>query len=928
MLEDSKRKQVTLVCFILANIIFASLLIYIDSYSVYTWNYETDVGPATMFMQSEEPLPSEDALMNIQGVQKAAIMTKSWCSMVAFPPDQNASIAAEQGFVLAQGANQDNINITVGAVENNPDLFADFPTIFNITDGRMPVRDTECALAQWLIDIFDVDIGAIVTYESGFVHEYHFFRVVGIYDHPEDSNRNYAYYNLGDIVVMPEFVSERERVYYAYIQVEDLILNPIQAGVTLGKLSDLEEQIRNLDPQYALFHHTTFSLDDIQSRGIQRYLEKAAATKTSQLIRSQIALFIGIILSASTIRFNTKKQENRIQYLFARGASTRQIRISVIREVIVLSLVGMAIAAGFGIVISRIGLLAEGFFVFGNQLLVEMPIFLAPESILILGAYAIMLPFITYGGIVLSSRKDDSEDMEKGRLARFVGVLRFLRWDAAVVLVSFGLLLGVWEVGNDIARTPLFSTIIYILPVILTIGLASLISKGTRFGSYHLSRGMSKILPKTGAEIGSRRVGRDRKGAGFAILVFALVTGLLWSNLVVTATLPNTAQSHARFALGGDIALWLDTDYPEDFAEVQYNLSSIPGVEATTMVNVYSYSLSSSLQDTVDIAAIDTQEIGFVAYDERGIPLNESYLSEIVTILDENPAGAVITSDLAETYQLTEGDLLRAFKSNGTEVIALTFNLLKIVDCLPDTMVTGRGYDPPQVGGGDVTVGKGRVWVSKNYEHTLFEDEYVNSVFLCARISDQVSGGAIINSLFSLNPGDVIVGYASASEYTGSLFVESDYIFNSAIDTMLIVSIVIALPSVYLTYLYTGQESRKRDDAILRVLGSTSKDLNLAHQVEMFVLTLYGVLLLLMCIPMFVQNSFLILTLTSSTAYSAYPIPILTVIPLVPIVTFVCGTIIVIGILTYINSIAEERKSLANDISDINNEVNNFERRV
>ncbi|MFW9931797.1 MAG: FtsX-like permease family protein, partial [Candidatus Thorarchaeota archaeon] len=633
MSEESRRKQVTLVCFILANIIFASLLIYLDSYSTYTWDYETNVGPATMFMQSEEDLPSIDDLENVPGIERVAKMEKSWCSLVAFPPDQNATTTAEKGFTLAQGggAHDPNINLTVAAIENNQDLFTDFPSIFNITEGRWPTRNIECALAQWLIDFYGVELGAIVTFESGFVHEYHFFRVVGIFDHPEDDNRNYAYYNLGDIVVMPEFVSQRERMHYAYLKVNDYFLSPLQPAAALSYLSDIEEDVRYLDPQYELFHHTTFSLDDIQSRGIQRYIEKAALTKTSQLIRSQIAIFIGVILSVSTVRYNSQKQEKRAELLLARGASSRQIILVKIREILSLSLLAAAASVGVGILISRVGLLSEGFFVLRTISISEMPVLVTLESLAVIIVYAVIIPLVAFAGISISSREKDTEHIELGKLARFVGALRFFRWDALVVLISFGFLFGLWEVGNQILRTPLFSAIIYTIPVFLMIGLASLLSKAAQTSSFYISKGLSKFLPRIGAEVGGRRIGRDRKVSGFTILVFALVTSLMWSNIIVNATLPNTALGHARFALSGDVAFNLDADFYDMFDEVRENLSLVPGVVSTTMVNVYSYSLSSSLLDTVDFAVIDTDDIDSVAYDETGIPLENSYLSEIVT---------------------------------------------------------------------------------------------------------------------------------------------------------------------------------------------------------------------------------------------------------------------------------------------------------
>ncbi|MFW9907213.1 MAG: FtsX-like permease family protein, partial [Candidatus Thorarchaeota archaeon] len=580
MLEDAKRKQITLLCFVLANVIFSTFLVFLDSYSVYIWEYETNVGPATMFMQSQAELPDEAAFMQIEGIEKAALMTKSWASLVAFPPDQNAtSLASEAGDISAlNGPAEPSINTTVKAIEMNLDLVTDFPTIFNLTEGKWPEEPWECAFAEWLANLFGVELGAIVTYESGFVHEYVQFRLVGIYSHPETDNRNQGYYVLGDTIVMPQYVSDRERTYYAYLKVKNLVLHPNLVSNALATLSEIEEDIRFLDPQYRLFHHTTFTLDDILGKGIQRYLVWISKTGIDQLIRSQVAIFVGIILTALTVRFNVKNQEDRIDLLTSRGASTNQTNILVVREIILLSLGSMLFALPLGLAISRVGLLAQGFFVFSAASIIETPVLVTIGTVLMAFAFSLVLPLVVFGSIKLQSRNTKLEGIENVKLAKLVRAIRLIRWDAAVVLISLGLTLGLWEIGSRLNNAPLLYSAIYILPVLMMIGLASLITRGMNFGSLVLSKRLHRILPKMSLEIGARRTGFDSKTSGFTILIFALVCSLAWNGVIVNSSLPHTALAHARFAIGGDVTFRLDTDYHDAFTELKENLSHISGV--------------------------------------------------------------------------------------------------------------------------------------------------------------------------------------------------------------------------------------------------------------------------------------------------------------------------------------------------------------
>ncbi len=884
--SNRRRKSITIFCLVLANSIFTGLLIYIDSYSVSIWDYETSVGPASIVLTSTQEIPDASTIKTIEGVSKAANFKRAWANIFAQPPEyNNTNLQASDSIkksALTLPAPEPSLNLSVRVATFEQDMLDQFPTIFNLTDGRWPEAPNEVAFSAWLMDYYLIDVGAVVKYRNTEEWIYHYLVVVGAYSRPEIDNRNQWYYYIGDMVALPEMLGQLDVFYYSYIDVNRVPVTPFTASSSLSQVAQVEERIRNLDPSYSTNHMTSFGLDNVLAKGIQRYIDWLAIARVDYIVKAQMSLFIAVILTTLTIRFNISGQEEKKKLLFARGASHRQVEFAIYREIISLSLISFIVAVGTGVLVSRIGLSAIDFFGFQLYEIFTQPTLITIDSFVYMAIFILLLPtFITFlmQTSIIEKRIEESENRKIGML---ITGIRRIRWDAVIVILSLTMIIGTWETGTDMNSLPLLSITVYSLPLFLAIGVASLLSKGMRYSSEGFARGFRKVS-KIVATIGGRRIGKNAKSVGPTIFLIALALSLTWNSATVASTLPYTALNHARFAIGGDISVRLDPRERGHWTELMTNVSHSTEVAAVSFVGIHGLSLSSEIQDTTQFVAIDPEEYRQVAYDEFGQKLEVSSLGTTLNQLAESPSGVIITSDIAESYELVEGDSLRAFKGNGSSIVTIVFSIIGIVDALPDTMVTDTGYHPPQTQGPIIHVGEDKVWMNRDYADEIIGENEEDSMFLCTRLKDGSDGGSVLTTILD-SYGDVILGYSSANQYSDEYIRTKQYKSDRSLDTLKSILVLSVIPCALVLYISSNLDERKDEEILLRVLGSDMHTINSGRQIEILSLIGHTGLLLILCAPILLQNTLFILINTSSIALTSYPQPLLPVIPWITIV--------------------------------------------
>jgi hypothetical protein len=561
---------------------------------------------------------------------------------------------------------------------------------------------------------------------------------------------------------------------------------------------------------------------------------------------------------------------------------------------------------------SRLGLIANGFYVFQLTDIFTKPILITIDSFIYMGVFSLLFPSFIFLLLQGDSIERKEEETEQRRIGKILKGVRKLRWDVVVVILSLALLIATWEAGAEINSIPLMAYTVYSLPLFLTIGIASLLSKVMRYTSERFSRGVGRISSKLVSSVGGRRLGRNAKSVGPTIFLIALALSVTWNSATVASTIPSTALSHARFAIGGDISVRLDPRQRDLWPDLMTAISEKPEVAATTYVGVHALSLSSEMQATNEFVAVDPEEFTDVGFDEFGQKLEVSLLGDLLDTLAETPSGAIVTIDIAESYELVEGDSLRAFRGNGSDIETIVFNIIGIVDALPDTLVASRGYHPPQAGGSITQVGKGKIWIERNYAIEMLGVNNEISMFICSRLHDGSDGDNVLDTIFDTG-GDIILGFSSASDYVEELVSTVQYHADRALDTLMTALALLVIPGALILYMYSNREERRKEEVLLRVLGTEMRSIHSSRQMEMLSLFVQTSLLLILCAPILMQNTLFILIFTNPVALISYPQPLLPNIPWITIASLIILVIVLSSVLMLSSVKVEHTQNLVVD---------------
>jgi hypothetical protein len=814
-------------------------LVFVDSYSLIRWEEELDVGPAAMIVTGRWVESDIPEMSEIDGITKAASLQGDFFNIESF-------------YKLL------NWNTGLEGISYNSDFIEKFPTIFVLVEGRYPENDGEVAVSLKGADLLKTHVGDEVNYSLDFTVSSSAATVVGIYEHAERDSGAIWMYIKGDIMV-DESVFFDYWFSLVYVDIDRSQLSAHDPDGTLSYLQNIAEEIRHLDGTYKFTGNSRYAVFNPIANGIENYEAYLTDLRFTQVFRAGGLILLGLSGMFLAVSHVMKERDFENNMLVARGASKRRVKLMTSVEVISTSLIALPLGLLFGILISRMGMCATGFFQFDFSILFSQPLLISIEALvytLVIGFGAPILFFLTH-----QEKKTQVEEttIKTSRLARITESLSFISGDVVILIFSSLLLVTLNLGGTSVAANPFFSAIISILPFAVFFSLTSVALKGLRRFTPLISRGFGRVFGRIPSSVGIRRIGKETSSSIILVIVLVLAMSLSWNYAINDATLPYTRLNQTRFAIGGDIAFHLDSSYSDSWDEFMDNATAFDSSTQGSLLSIVPLSLSSGTEGAYDFVSIIPEEYSQVGYDSLGNPLNDSGLTEYLTQLQVTESGAVITQDIAQTYGLSAGGTLRAFWQNRTTLETLEFSIVGVVDAIPDTLTFSRGYSPYPGFEWTYSVGAGKVWVNHDFVETLISSLTEIEHVYCLRIGENTNSSQLVDQLLELGSGTVIKNseWVSASLEVERYLAQESYRLDRSADSLFTILSVLTIFGTFAIYSTEGLNARRREIALLRSLGADQSMIIRTQVVEMVVLYMMSIILLLMFTPVLAVNTLL-----------------------------------------------------------------------
>ena len=864
--QGKRRKIVALFCFMLSSAIVASIMVFVDSYSMEVWNSSNDVGPVSLVTMHTGFDSEIDEFREITGIDRAAAIRGTFAYLASYSMG-----LWWQANAFAMGYSEEFMEA--------------FPTIFTLIEGQFPANDSEVAISILLADRLCVGVGDQVNYSFSSMNptnpSYRPTIVSGIFEHGEKGHANSYYYIRGH-AIFHSSVSHSMAAGFIYANVDRSKVVAHNPADSLAYLNRIDEEIRRLDPMYARGSETSqYSIINFLSDGIEDYMLYLTNLRVSQILRSGGVIFLELAVIYLAISHIWSEREYEVSMLVARGASHFRVSVAVSAEIVIMAICSVLPGFVAGVVVSRFAIASDGFFGINFQKVLTEPLLISFDGLFYSVVGGMALPLIALAIHQMRGLFRMTVGEGGGRLARITRALTFIRGDVVLLVLSATFLITLNMEGTAVTRVPFLFAMLGFLPFTLFFGMTSLALKGLKRGANHLSRVFGVIVGRIPASVGIRRLSRATASSGPLIIVLVLAMSLGWNYAINDATLPYTRMNQSRFAIGGDLAFHLDSEESDKWDSFVGNLTySIPS-STGSLLSMLSLSLSTGAEGSFEFTAMDPYEYSLVGYDSVGNRLNESSLGPFMEQMAIMEFGAIVTQDIAEQYGLSAGGLLRAFWRNETELEALEFSIIGVVEALPDTLTFESGYNPYPGVEWTYNVGAGKIWVSRDdVDVILSKESDIDNVF-CMRVKDQLNATLITEEYLTNGWMEVLENqeWASASREVEIYISQDIYVLDRSTDTLMTILSVEAILGAFIVYAIEGIKSRKREIALLRSLGA-KRNLVIRIQVsEMLVLLLISVVLLGLFTPVLSVNSLLAAVRTYSGVTYVYPSPITILTP-------------------------------------------------
>jgi len=849
------------------------ITVFVDSYSVHEWDKNLDIGDVAIRVSGNSIQSYIDDIQALPYITKAEGLRYGYGNLMR---EANETAGIEEFYTWGH------------ILTPSQDFLDAYPDYITLVRGSMPENTTEVTVINSLSTYFDVNIGDELLFSMGGIDRT--VEVVGFYTRQGEGDSPYywdyesiaiAFYNL-----IPVNNAELE----VLIDVDRSPLTAFNPSGSLAHMNEIDESIRRLDPNYDPVYrpYSDLWVQDVLASGISAYMYWVQGTRINEMLRASSILLLVILVTFLAIRHNVNERRYEESMLVSRGAAKGDLEKIVTREILELSIVSCLLGIPLGLLFSRIAISATSFFAFDLNLFITEPMLVSLDSLVIAVVVGIALPMLTLGGYRAIYSTKRSVDEERGRLAKIAKGLNLIRWDVFIVAIAGLLLLALSTGGPSVTGFPLISLILPLIPLPLFLGIASLSMKAFRRGANRISKGLRRFVGEIPSSIGIRRIGKEASSAGAAAMVLVLAICLSWNSAIIDASLPLTAENQARLAVGSDLTFTLDEWNYDAWDEFITNVTNHDFTRAATVVSEMQLYLSADYGGSTSFMAINPQQYSEIGYDYLGQQLNDSEITPLIEQIQSTPDGAIITSDIANAYELVVGDILRA-STMEEDAFPVTFRIIGITEALPQMPETSDWwyYPPPYFGPfspyyywGD-EVGKWRVIVNREYFGTLFNLVNDTSNFLCVKTLDNANTTSIVDDVFAAG-GKIAVQndewdsvYSRVHNYVDN----TQYRMERAIDTMLTILTVGSIVGAFSIYAVEGLRARRREIALLRSVGASKNTIIRAQGAEMLVLVLFSLFLLLLYSPLFLSTSLTTAGGSTSSMYEIYPIAVFTVIP-------------------------------------------------
>lgn len=895
-----RRKAVTLICFILASTMAIGITVYVDSYSIHQWDKNLDVGSVAIRISGTSIGSYLTGIKDIHGITKAVELISG-----------GGTISHE----LNISGNQQIISMSGTILAPDSEFRDAFPDYTSLVTGRYPNNATEIAITEQLQESLDVQVGDYVGLQSDSIIRN--CTVVGVYSHPSDYTSPY-YWNAESIAIVNKTVIDTYgRSIAIFADVNRAKLTAFNPTASLQYLNKIDESIRRLDPNYGeAGYYSSIRVNDRLASAISNYIFWVQNLRIGEMLRSTSVLLLVVLVTFLAIRYNVNERRYEESILISRGASQGDLERVVTREVLILSIISCLAGIPLGLLLSRVAISATGFFTFKPILALTEPVMVSLESLIITAIVSIALPMLTLGAYraIYSTKKNVDEQI--GKIAKLSRGLGLIKWDLLIVVLSGLLLLAIFSGGPAATSDPLLALFMPIIPLPLFLGVASLSMKALKRGANFLSRLMKKLVGEIPSSVGIRRIGKEASSAGAAAMVLVLAICISWNSAIVSASLPLTARNQARLDTGSDLTFELNNvNYPawNDFIN---NVTSHDMVDSATLVSQKNMYLSADYGGICRFMAVNPMEYIDVGYDYLGNRLNNSDLGEMIQLLDSTTDGAIITKDIANSFNLAEGDVLRATTMEDQET-TIIFRIIGITDAIPELPAPTTQYYGYQDYYRSYRVGSTSVLVNREFFGTKFDLIMQSLNYLCVGLEANSNGTRVAEDVIASGGSEVILSntWDSVSSRVDSYVNNVQYSMERAIDTMLTVLTIGTIIGAFIIYAAEGVRSRKREIALLRSIGASRLLVIKSQAAEMLVLLLFSILLLVGYSPLFLTTSISSAGTSYSTWYRLYPISVFPVIPWIDIIVVLTFFIACVSIFILIIAVVSSEINLASNLN-------------
>ncbi|MBE0526417.1 MAG: ABC transporter permease, partial [Candidatus Thorarchaeota archaeon] len=347
------------------------------------------------------------------------------------------------------------------------------------------------------------------------------------------------------------------------------------------------------------------------------------------------------------------------------------------------------------------------------------------------------------------------------------------------------------------------------------------------------------------------------------------------------------------------------------------NVTNHELVQSGTLVSEGYFYLSVGYEGETDFLAVNPRDYVNIGYDYLGNPLNESNLSNLFENLENSPDGAILTSDIALAYEFEVGDVLRATTSLDEGAVPLTFRVIGITEALPDMPERYdywySPYDMYPYYYYSQIVGTHRILVNRDYLGSQMTLHNTTNNYYCVRTTPNANASIIAEDVFSLG-GQIAVYqgiWEAVSENVHDYLNNTQYVMERSLDTMLTVLTIGTIVGGFTIYAVEGVRSRKREIALLRSIGASTRTVIMTLGAEMLVLMLFSMMLLAIYAPLFLTTT-INLAGGSTTGYSdVYLVQIFPVIPWTTILTVLGFFVVTVAFFIIIIAALSSRINLA-----------------